>query len=438
MAFYVGLALPMASLLAPLLGLGRLGADNELGALHAIGVTARRLACLAAVLFMCVTTTHLLLAETVTPVCQRKAAAVVAQANQLYSRQGGGGGQWCRLWCTLSTSEVMEGGSRRGGRRRRRKALRRLFHARSFDGTTMHNVTLVELLQQQQQHEEVVVEEEGSGHAPPPWGPQGLCAAAAAAAEGPALENVATDHTAAAAAAAGAAGLEGGEATSGKVERMVVAQAALWDAARLAWVMHHGTEYVLQHAPPVAAASSAREGPAERDTPPGDIPAHVALAGGGMWATPGSGWTSLRTVQSFTHRAFPGLPRVPLDLAESDGGRSLDDMTLAEVARLQQLLALSNNIKGSRKIGVKMHQRLALPFACTIFGIAGTLISLRLPRNQKQIGFAITLAIVFVYYALSIAGVLMAQLGLVGPIVGAWIPNLVGLVSVSGLLLGST
>lgn len=131
---------------------------------------------------------------------------------------------------------------------------------------------------------------------------------------------------------------------------------------------------------------------------------------------------------------YPGIGRSPLDLAHADSGRSHDDMTLKEMWELHRLLAATRNVKNSRKILVKIHQRLALPFACTIFGVLGSAVSLRLPRDQRRVGFALTLAIVFLYYALSVVGVAMAQLGVLPPAAGAWLPNGVG-VTASAILL---
>lgn len=38
---------------------------------------------------------------------------------------------------------------------------------------------------------------------------------------------------------------------------------------------------------------------------------------------------------------------------------------------------------------VKLQQRLALPFACLVFGMVGSLVSLNLRRDQKKVGVAI-------------------------------------------------
>jgi lipopolysaccharide export system permease protein len=60
---YVGLALPMASLLASLLAFGRMGSDCEIIALRMGGISTLRLLRPAIFLFLAVTIFHLLLAE---------------------------------------------------------------------------------------------------------------------------------------------------------------------------------------------------------------------------------------------------------------------------------------------------------------------------------------------------------------------------------------
>jgi hypothetical protein len=83
---------------------------------------------------------------------------------------------------------------------------------------------------------------------------------------------------------------------------------------------------------------------------------------------------------------IPGLRRAPLEIAELGFNRSFDDMTIKEVSRLQHLMHLSRNVKESRKLQVKLQQRISLPFASVIFSSVGSLLSLRLPAEHKQVG----------------------------------------------------
>ncbi|KAJ7528056.1 hypothetical protein O6H91_16G081600 [Diphasiastrum complanatum] len=95
----------------------------------------------------------------------------------------------------------------------------------------------------------------------------------------------------------------------------------------------------------------------------------------------------------------------------------------------QRLMERNRNME-SRKLQEKLHQRFALPCACIIFGLVGTLTSLILPHDQKKTGFGLTLAIIFGYYMVSVFCSLVGQLGVISPSLGVWIPNLAGVGSV--------
>ncbi|KAJ7527500.1 hypothetical protein O6H91_16G058100 [Diphasiastrum complanatum] len=111
-------------------------------------------------------------------------------------------------------------------------------------------------------------------------------------------------------------------------------------------------------------------------------------------------------------------------------GKKVDNMRLSEISRLQRLMERNRNMKESRKLQEKLHQRFALPCACIIFGLVGTLTSLILPHDQKKTGFGLTLAIIFGYYMVSVFCSLVGQLGVISPSLGVWIPNLAGVGSV--------
>ncbi|GJP36830.1 hypothetical protein CLOM_g21302 [Closterium sp. NIES-68] len=134
----------------------------------------------------------------------------------------------------------------------------------------------------------------------------------------------------------------------------------------------------------------------------------------------------LVSAQPFTEMRELSLGRGPLYLAEADGSCSLDDMSLLQVVRLQRLYRQCCNDRESTRILVKIHQRVALPCATFLFAILGALFAAHLQIRKRQVGFALAVFVIFTYYSLSVTGVLLAQLRVISPMLGGWLPNLAG------------
>ncbi len=73
---------------------------------------------------------------------------------------------------------------------------------------------------------------------------------------------------------------------------------------------------------------------------------------------------------------------------------------------------------------VELNRRLALPFACLIFGILGPAFSNRIGKIGRLGGFSLSLLIVIVYYMLLIMGEGLSKSGKISPFLGGWIPNI--------------
>jgi lipopolysaccharide export system permease protein len=83
---------------------------------------------------------------------------------------------------------------------------------------------------------------------------------------------------------------------------------------------------------------------------------------------------------------------------------------------------------------VRIQQKYALPFVCIAFGLVGASLGARLEKAGRATGFAISLAIIFGYYLSTIVFASLAQLGYIPPLLGGWLPNLLGLIA-AGLLM---
>lgn len=78
----------------------------------------------------------------------------------------------------------------------------------------------------------------------------------------------------------------------------------------------------------------------------------------------------------------------------------------------------------SVSFAVELQRRLALPFACLIFGILGPALSNRIGKIGRLGGFSLSLLILIVYYMLLIMGEGLSKSGQVSPFIGGWLPNM--------------
>ena len=74
---------------------------------------------------------------------------------------------------------------------------------------------------------------------------------------------------------------------------------------------------------------------------------------------------------------------------------------------------------------IEFHNRFALPTACLVLAMVGIPLGLSSKKSGKSGGFVLTIALVFVYYFISLIGVSLAKQGRVSPLFGAWLANIV-------------
>jgi LPS export ABC transporter permease LptF/LPS export ABC transporter permease LptG len=73
---------------------------------------------------------------------------------------------------------------------------------------------------------------------------------------------------------------------------------------------------------------------------------------------------------------------------------------------------------------VEFHRRLALPFACLVFALAGLPLGVSTTRGSKSMGLILSLILMLVYYLAFIGGTRVAGNAQFSPLMGAWLPNL--------------
>jgi LPS export ABC transporter permease LptF/LPS export ABC transporter permease LptG len=74
---------------------------------------------------------------------------------------------------------------------------------------------------------------------------------------------------------------------------------------------------------------------------------------------------------------------------------------------------------------IEFHNRFAFPTACLVLAMVGIPLGLSSKKSGKSGGFVLTIALVFIYYFVSLIGVSLAKQGRVSPMFGAWLANLV-------------
>ncbi len=87
----------------------------------------------------------------------------------------------------------------------------------------------------------------------------------------------------------------------------------------------------------------------------------------------------------------------------------------------------------ARYYEIEFQRRFGLPAACLVLAVVGIPLGLSARKGGKSTGFVLTIALVFVYYVLSLLGVSLARQGKVSPWLGVWAGNV--LFFLCGLLL---
>lgn len=119
------------------------------------------------------------------------------------------------------------------------------------------------------------------------------------------------------------------------------------------------------------------------------------------------------------------LPKTPLELAIQS--RDPYEMNINQAKEYLKLLRLLGDEKTILMFEVRTAQKFAFPFVCIIFALVGSALGSRPNYSSKATSFGLSVAIVFGYY---LSGFLISSLGLIGiltPVMAAWLPNFLGL-----------
>ncbi|MGQ9837732.1 MAG: LptF/LptG family permease [Cyanobacteriota bacterium] len=126
------------------------------------------------------------------------------------------------------------------------------------------------------------------------------------------------------------------------------------------------------------------------------------------------------------------LSRAPLDLAQE--ARSPEEMNIQELSRYIEVIASSGDLQRVRRLQVSLNQKYAIPFVCLAFTLIGAPLGLRPQRTSSSLGLGISVLIIFAFYVLLFITQALGQIGILGPAVAAWLPNLICVAVGLGLL----
>lgn len=133
---------------------------------------------------------------------------------------------------------------------------------------------------------------------------------------------------------------------------------------------------------------------------------------------------SYSNIAQFTRQEL-SISRAPLDLAQEV--RSPEEMNIRELSQNIWVIASSGDLTQVRRLQVSLQMKYAIPFVCLTFALVGSPLGLRPQRTSSSIGLGLSVLIIFGYYIFSFVTQALGQTGALGPIVAAWLPNVIGI-----------
>ncbi len=125
-------------------------------------------------------------------------------------------------------------------------------------------------------------------------------------------------------------------------------------------------------------------------------------------------------------------------IAYTDEAGKFNPSEVDSIELYNKLNSISDSHEENRDVAlywVEFYKKHAIPFSCFVFAIIGIPIGLFTKRSSKGIGFGISIIVFFIYYIIFMIGQYFAIKGIIHPLIGVWIANIILLIASIILLL---
>ena len=127
------------------------------------------------------------------------------------------------------------------------------------------------------------------------------------------------------------------------------------------------------------------------------------------------------------------IPRDPLDLAAPQ--QDIEDMSIADARGYLAEQRQTGDAVKQRKAELHIQQQFALPVVTLLFGMIGSTLGTSMKRVSNSTGVGICILIVLGYYFFGFLMTSLGNLGILSPVVAAWLPNVAIALTAVGLLV---
>ncbi|MBR4904426.1 MAG: LptF/LptG family permease [Selenomonadaceae bacterium] len=104
-----------------------------------------------------------------------------------------------------------------------------------------------------------------------------------------------------------------------------------------------------------------------------------------------------------------------------------EELTMSELKA--QIEIMKSQYVNTNKLETELYQRVTVPMASLIFALVGVPLGLQPTRTPSSVGFALSVVIIFLYYAIMTLANAIGRSGAIAPMYAVWIPNVIGLLS---------
>ncbi len=134
---------------------------------------------------------------------------------------------------------------------------------------------------------------------------------------------------------------------------------------------------------------------------------------------------------------FFNTGRIYIDISRAtmrgsgSAGRSIEEMDSLQLFR--ELKQAPKEDRPARAIEIELQKRIAISYACLVFGLIGAPLGIRKSRTGKSAGIAVSIFVILVYYLILGTAARLADSAAVSPAAATWVPN--GLITLAAVAL---